>query len=184
MPREFQMILVLVALGVALVATAGPARAQVAAPDPSSEAARLLAAEVAARAKGYSAGRGIMTPKAQQTLPPAMPHPAPGAIAGGERFMPLRRDTAARDFPVPGRVEPSTTAEAVRASLAGSKSQRDLANAALAAGNAPSPAAAAAAEVQRLNAPTPAAAGDDADARAKAAVIEAFQRYRGTHTTR
>ena len=165
------------------------------------DASRLLAMEIAARAQGGNA-QGKFTPTqprapmiapSMQAAGPAQPAApaltcgAPNTAAsaaataadGGMHFMPLRRGVAAREFPLPSRGEITATAQTLRAAVAGSKGESDLAQTALQVANMPTAQAQAANEVASITGrPGPSA---DPSALAHDAVLHEIQRYRATH---
>jgi hypothetical protein len=127
---------------IAILVLAWSFAAQAAEPGFDPEAARLQAAEAAVRA-------GASTPRAVvRSAPPAR---STTAEADG-RFLPLGRNAAPREFPLPPRNDAAPSANGLRALVA-------------AAASAP---------------PRP-STEDNADARATAAGLEALQGFRRSH---
>jgi hypothetical protein len=178
-----------------------PAPAVAAPADP--DAARLLALEIAARAKG-GGNNGRFTPTvpvprtitptaAPVSAPPPTPvgnlaatcapgaAPPPNPADGGMRFMPLRRGNTGREFPLPARGEVTPTAEALKAMVGSNKNESELARAALQSASAPSPAAMAAAEMANAQNAASLAPSTDPSGHANQAVLREIQRYRNTH---
>ncbi|TAK98206.1 MAG: hypothetical protein EPO08_19770 [Rhodospirillaceae bacterium] len=168
---------------------------------PSTSAARLYALGITTRAQA-SVGQGDtsqasfappMTTTAAPPISAATPVVCGSAAAGssssavgitsavtGMRFMPLHRDAASHTFAVPARREIVASAQALRAAVAGSKNESDLAQAALQAANAPSPQTQAQTELASLTGKTNAAASNPT-AMANEEVLAQIQRYRNTH---
>lgn len=172
---------------------------------PSPDAARMLALEIAARAQGDNVhGRftpstpraPMFTPSAAPTAPATMPAAACGNVTavpsgapagittGGMRFMPLHRATETRTFAVPARKEVVVTAQALRAAVAGSKNESDLAQVALQNANEPSAHSQAMTELASLTGGASGVApSTDPTAMTNQAVLREIQRYRNSHGT-
>jgi hypothetical protein len=162
----------------------------------SIEAAHLMAAEIAARAQGggFSNGRftptvprpaAVIGPAAQPAAPAAAPATC-GAVKGlvadattadGMHFMPLHRDMS-QTFKMPARSEAMARAEAVKAAIAGGKSESALAQAALQADAQASAATQARTELANYTGQAPPPV--DPQALAKEAVLREIQKYRAS----
>jgi len=191
---------------------ATPAATDAVVATPAPDAARMLALEIAARAQNNSVRGGhynpmpprppaFTAPVAQQpaaasgAVPAsngcgngAIPSGTPAGIAaaanGGARFLPLRRDTAPRAFNMPARQQTVVTAQALRAAVAGSQNESDLAQTALQTASQPSAHNQALAEIANIGAPgggAGTAPSTDPTAIANQAVMREIKLYRQAH---
>jgi hypothetical protein len=155
-------------------------------------AARLLAVQTVLQASGSDPSplsAAGLSPAPQAPASAAAPPPTMafhGGVGQQQHFLPLHPPASA--IPAPPRGSTAATAQALRAMITGSASAQDLGRTALAAAHAPSPAAAARAQMHDYMPQQIRRAGGDANSfaastQANAAIVEAMHQYRLTHGT-